>query len=56
MIFPSILGFLIGEKIRSYISEELFEMLLMFFLLIASANLLYKSDFIPYFMKTFGKS
>ena len=56
MIIPSIVGFLIGEKIRSTISEKLFETLLMFFLLIASTNLLYKSDFIFYFMKTSGKS
>ena len=56
MIVPSIVGFLIGEKIRSFISEKLFETLLMFFLLIASTNLLYKSDFITYFMKAFGKS
>ena len=56
MIVPSILGFLIGEKIRSYISEELFETLLMLFLLIASLNLLYESDFISYFMKAFGRS
>ncbi len=56
MIFPSIVGFLIGEKIRSFISEKLFEMLLMLFLLIASTNLLYKSDFITYFMKALGKS
>ncbi len=55
MIFPSIAGFLIGEKIRSFISEKLFETLLMFFLMIASTNLLYKSDFVTYFMKTFGK-
>ena len=55
MLFPSILGFLIGEKIRSFISEKLFETLLMFFLLIAATNLLYKSDFIIYFLKTFGK-
>ena len=56
MIIPSVVGFLIGEKIRSFISEKLFETLLMFFLLIASTNLLYKSDFIIYFMKAFGKS
>ena len=56
MIIPSVVGFLIGEKIRSSISEKLFETLLMFFLLIASTNLLYKSDFINYFMKAFGKS
>ena len=56
MIVPSILGFLIGEKIRSYISEELFETLLMFFLLIASTNLLYGSDFTSYFMKASGRS
>ena len=56
MIFPSIVGFLIGEKIRSFISEKLFETLLMFFLLIAATNLLYKSSFIVYFMKAFGKS
>ena len=56
MIIPSVVGFLIGEKIRSFISEKLFETLLMFFLLIASTNLLYKSDFINYFMKTFGMS
>ena len=56
MIFPSIVGFLIGEKIRSFISEKLFETLLMFFLLIAATNLLYKSGFIIYFMKAFGKS
>jgi uncharacterized membrane protein YfcA len=56
MILPSIVGFLIGEKIRSSISEKLFETLLMFFLLIASINLLYKSDFITYFMKASGKS
>ena len=47
MIIPSIVGFLIGEKIRSFISEKLFETLLMVFLLIASTNLLYKSDFFP---------
>ena len=56
MIFPSIVGFLIGEKIRSFISEKLFETLLMFFLLIASTNLLYKSEFINYFMNALGKS
>ena len=56
MIIPSIVGFLIGEKIRSFISEKLFETLLMVFLLIASTNLLYKSDFISYFMKAFCKS
>ena len=56
MVFPSIVGFLIGEKIRAFIPEKLFETLLMFFLLIASTNLLYKSDFITYFMKAFGKS
>tara|TARA_B100000902_G_scaffold384734_1_gene425241 strand:+ start:199 stop:1005 length:807 start_codon:yes stop_codon:yes gene_type:complete len=56
MIFPSIVGFLIGEKIRSFISEKLFDTLLMFFLLIASTNLLYKSDFITHFMKASGKS
>ena len=55
MILPSIVGFLIGEKIRSFISEKLFDTLLMFFLLIASTNLLYKSDFIAYFMKASGK-
>jgi len=47
MIFPSVFGFLIGEKIRSFISEKLFETFLMFFLLTASINLLYKSDFFP---------
>ena len=47
MIFPSVFGFLIGEKIRSFISEKLFETLLMIFLLFASINLLYKSDFFP---------
>ena len=56
MIFPSIVGFLIGEKIRSLISEKLFETLLLCFLLIASTNLLYKSDFITYLIKAFGKS
>ena len=56
MIFPSIVGFLFGEKIRSFISEKLFDTLLMCFLLIASINLLYKSDFITYFMKVFGNS
>ena len=56
MIFPSIVGFLIGEKIRSFISEKLFKTLLMFFLLIASTNLLYKSEVINYFMKALGKS
>ena len=47
MIFPSVFGFLIGEKIRSFISEKLFETFLMIFLLFASINLLYKSDFFP---------
>ena len=47
MIFPSVFGFLIGEKIRSFISENLFETFLMIFLLFASINLLYKSDFFP---------
>tara|TARA_B100000963_G_C22537590_1_gene630558 strand:+ start:296 stop:1036 length:741 start_codon:yes stop_codon:yes gene_type:complete len=56
MILPSIIGFLIGERIRSLISEKLFETLLMFFLLIASTNLFYKSNFITYFMKAFGNS
>ena len=56
MIFPSIFGYIIGEKIRSFISEQLFETLLLIFLLIVSINLLYKSDFIAYFIKTFGKS
>ncbi len=56
MIFPSIFGFFIGEKIRSFISEQFFEKLLLFFLLIASINLLYKSDFFTYFIKTFGNS
>ncbi len=56
MIFPSILGFLIGEKIRSFVPEKLFETLLMFFLLIAATNLLYKSDLTTYFMRAFGKS
>ena len=45
MIFPSVFGFLIGEKIRSFISEKLFEAFLIIFLLFASINLLYKSDF-----------
>ena len=31
MIIPSIFGFLIGEKIRSFISEKLFETLLLIF-------------------------
>ena len=39
MIFPSVFGFLIGEKIRSFISENLFETFLMIFLLFASINL-----------------
>ena len=56
MIFPSVFGFFIGEKIRSFISEQFFEKLLLIFLLIASFNLLYKSDFITYFIKTFGNS
>jgi uncharacterized membrane protein YfcA len=56
MVFPSIFGFLIGEKIRSMISENFFETLLLFFLLIASINLLYNSDFISYSIKTLGKS
>ena len=56
MMFPSIFGFIVGEKIRSFISEQFFETLLLIFLLIASINLLYKSDFIAYFIKTFGKS
>ena len=47
MIFPSVFGFLLGEKIRSFISEKLFETFLMFFLLFASINLLYESDFLP---------
>ena len=46
MIIPSIFGFLIGEKIRSFISEQFFEKLLLFFLLISSINLLYESGFI----------
>tara|TARA_B100000212_G_C27029949_1_gene386894 strand:- start:43 stop:501 length:459 start_codon:yes stop_codon:yes gene_type:complete len=56
MIIPSILGFLIGEKIRSFISEKFFEKLLLLFLLISSFNLLNESDFITYFIYTFGKS
>ena len=47
MIFPSVFGFLIGEKIRSFISEKLFETFLIFFLLFASFNLFYESDFFP---------
>ena len=56
MIIPSIFGFLIGEKIRSFISEKFFEKLLLLFLLISSFNLLNESDFITYFIYTFGKS
>ena len=56
MIIPAILGFLIGEKIRSFISEKFFEKLLLFFLFISSINLLNESDFITHFIKTFGKS
>ena len=56
MVIPSILGFLIGEKIRSLISEKFFETLLLIFLLISSINLLYESEFITYSTKTFGKS
>ena len=56
MIIPSIFGFFIGEKIRSLISQKFFETLLLFFLLIASINLLYDSDFITYFIKTLGNS
>ena len=56
MIIPSILGFLIGEKIRSLISEKFFEKLLLLFLLISSINLLHESDFFNYFIKTFGRS
>ena len=56
MVIPSIFGFLIGEKIRTFISEKLFEKLLLFFLLISSINLLYESGFIAYYIKTFGKS
>ena len=56
MIIPSILGFLIGEKIRSFISEKFFEKLLLLFLLISSINLLHESDFFNYFIKTFGRS
>ena len=47
MVFPSIFGFLIGEKIRSLISEKLFKTFLMFFLLFVSFKLLYESDFFP---------
>ena len=36
--------------------QSFFETLLLIFLLIASINLLYKSDFITYFIKTFGNS
>ena len=50
MIIPSIFGFLIGEKIRSFISEKFFEKLLLLFLLISSFNLLNESDFINYFI------
>ena len=50
MIIPSIFGFLIGEKIRSFISEKFFEKLLLLFLLISSLNLLNESDFITYFI------
>ena len=50
MIFPSVLGFLLGEKIRSFISEKFFEKLLLVFLLISSFNLLHESDFITYFI------
>ena len=56
MIIPSIFGFLIGEKIRSFISEKFFEKLLLLFLLISSFKLLNESDFITYFIYTFGKS
>ena len=56
MIIPSILGFLIGEKIRSFISEKFFEKLLLLFLLISSINLLHEADFFNYFIKTFGRS
>ena len=56
MIIPSIFGFLIGEKIRSFISEKFFEKLLLLFLLISSINLLHESDFFNYFIKTFGRS
>ena len=56
MIIPSIFGFLIWEKIRSFISEKFFEKLLLLFLLISSFNLLNESDFITYFIYTFGKS
>ncbi len=47
MIFPSIFGFLIGEKIRSFIPEKLFETFVLLFLLITSINLLYESGFFP---------
>ena len=56
MVIPSIFGFLIGEKIRTFISEKFFEKLLLFFLLISSINLLYEPGLIAYCVKTFGKS
>ena len=56
MILPSIFGFIVGEKIRSLLSEKFFETLLLFFLLISSINLLYESGLITYYIKTFGKS
>ncbi len=56
MVIPSMFGFLIGEKIRSFIPEKLFEKFLLFFLLISSIKLLNDSAFISYFINTFGKS
>ena len=42
-LIPAALGFILGEKVRVYISEKIFYQILMVFLFIISINLIFKS-------------
>ena len=43
-LIPAAVGFILGEKVRVYISEKIFYQILMIFLFIVSINLIIKSS------------